>query len=157
MDENYLAIISLTETVHRQVLELMKLELERRGIRDITNVQAMMLFNIGDAKLTVGELTLRGCYIGTNASYNLKKMVENHYLELERSVHDRRSVYVQLTKKGHQLQKRLAEMHTKHLEMLEQFGVTDNDLAGVVAMLRRLESFWINASDLSSRSRQFAA
>src|SRR5437016_1716738 len=103
MNESYLAIISLSERVHRQVLELMKLELDRLDIHDINNVQAMMLFNIGDARLAVGELTLRGCYLGTNASYNLKKMVENRYLELERSVHDRRSVYVQLTTKGHQL------------------------------------------------------
>ena len=39
-----------------------------------------MLFNIGDAEMTVGELTLRGCYLGSNVSYNVKKMVENGYL-----------------------------------------------------------------------------
>jgi DNA-binding MarR family transcriptional regulator len=49
----------------------------------------MMLFNIGDAEMTVGELTLRGCYLGSNVSYNVKKMVENEYLVHERSVHDR--------------------------------------------------------------------
>jgi hypothetical protein len=42
-------------------LEVVKLELEGVGIHDINNVQAMMLFNIGDAEMTVGELTLRGC------------------------------------------------------------------------------------------------
>jgi hypothetical protein len=26
----------------------------------------MMLFNIGEAEMTVGELTLRGCYLGSN-------------------------------------------------------------------------------------------
>ena len=34
-----------------------------------------MLFNIGDAEMTVGELTLRGCYLGSNVSYNVRKMV----------------------------------------------------------------------------------
>ena len=58
------------------------------GRDDINNVQAMMLFNIGDAEMTVGELTLRGCYLGSNVSYNVKKMVENEYLAHERSVHD---------------------------------------------------------------------
>ena len=33
----------------------MKLELEGFGIHDINDVQAMMLFNIGDAEMTVGE------------------------------------------------------------------------------------------------------
>jgi hypothetical protein len=28
------------------------------GVRDINNVQAMMLFNIGEAEMTVGELAL---------------------------------------------------------------------------------------------------
>jgi hypothetical protein len=35
-----------------------------------------MLFNIGDAKMSVGELTARGCYLGANVSYNLKNLVE---------------------------------------------------------------------------------
>jgi hypothetical protein len=48
----------------------------------------MMLFNIGDAELTVGELTLRGCYLGSKVFYNLKKMVENGYLAQQRSLHD---------------------------------------------------------------------
>ena len=56
----YLEVISYVERLHRQFLEVMKLELERSGIHDINNVQAMMLFNIGDAEMTVGELALRG-------------------------------------------------------------------------------------------------
>src|SRR5580698_11124024 len=107
----YLEIISYVERLHRQFLEVVKLELEGFGIRDINNVQAMMLFNIGDAEMTVGELTLRGCYLGSNVSYNLKKMVENGYLSHERSVHDRRSILVGLTEKGTKLRDRLQTMH----------------------------------------------
>ena len=60
MDNPYLEVISYVERIHRQFLEVVKLELEGFGIHDINNVQAMMLFNIGDAEMTVGELTLRG-------------------------------------------------------------------------------------------------
>ncbi len=35
-------------------------ELDGLRIHDINNVQGMMLFNIGDAEMTVGELTLQG-------------------------------------------------------------------------------------------------
>ena len=70
MSEGYLAVISLIERLHRQFLDIVKLELDGSGIRDINNVQALMLFNIGDAEMTVGELTLRGCYLGSNVSYN---------------------------------------------------------------------------------------
>jgi len=71
MDNPYLEVISYVERLHRQFLEVVKLELEGLGIHNINNVQAMMLFNIGDAEMTVGELTLRGCYLGSNVSYNV--------------------------------------------------------------------------------------
>src|SRR5689334_25348581 len=111
MDTAYLEVISLVERLHRHFLELVKLELDRFGIQDINNVQGMMLYNIGDAEMTVGELTLRGCYLGSNVSYNVKKMVENGYLTQERSLHDRRSLRVRLTEKGQTLRDRLDAMH----------------------------------------------
>src|ERR1700722_5467982 len=80
MTNAYLEVISLVERLHRHFLEVVKLELDGLGIHDINNVQGLMLFNIGDAEMTVGELTLRGCYLGSNVSYNVKKMVENGYL-----------------------------------------------------------------------------
>jgi len=103
MHNSYIEIISLIERVHRHFLEVVKLELDGLGIHDINNVQGLLLFNIGDAELTVGELTSRGCYLGSNVSYNLKKMVEHGYLSQERSVHDRRSIRVRLTEKGAKL------------------------------------------------------
>src|ERR1700751_5373263 len=98
-----ICIMSLIERTHRQFLEVVKLELDGLGIRDINNVQAMMLFNIGDAEMTVGELTTRGCYLGSNVSYNVKKLSETSYLAQERSMHDRRTIHVKLTDKGRAL------------------------------------------------------
>ena len=147
MANGYLETISLVERLHRQFLEVVKLELEGLRIHDINNVQGLMLFNIGDAEMTVGELTLRGCYLGSNVSYNVKKMVENGYIVQERSVHDRRSIHVQLTQKGRDLRDRLSAMHKRHVEMLSQTQITDADLQGVAVTLRRLERFWMRASD----------
>jgi DNA-binding MarR family transcriptional regulator len=150
MDNVYLEVISLVERVHRHFLEVVKLELDGLGIHDINNVQAMMLFNIGDAEMTVGELTLRGCYLGSNVSYNVKKMVENGYLAQQRSLHDRRSIHVRLTQKGMKLRDKLAEMHSRHLEMMQAQKVfTADDLRQVGAVLRRLERFWLRAGDLA--------
>ena len=146
MTEEYLAVISLVGRLHRQFLEVVKLELDGADIRDINNVQAVMLFNIGDAEMTVGELTLRGCYLGSNVSYNLKKMVENGYVEQARSPHDRRSVHVRLTPKGRELRDRLVAMHGRHAELL-QCAITAPDLEHAAATLRRLERFWIRAGD----------
>ena len=103
MRESYLNTIGLIERLHRQFLEVVRTELDAVGVLDINNVQALILFNIGSAELTVGELTLRGCYLGSNVSYNVKKMVEHGYLLQERSTHDRRSVRVRLSPKGLEL------------------------------------------------------
>ena len=157
MANEYLEVISLVERLHRHFLEVVKLELDGLGIHDINNVQGLMLFNIGDAEMTVGELTLRGCYLGSNVSYNVKKMVENDYLVQERSVHDRRSIHVKLTDKGRALRDQLSGMHRRHVEMLSQTAINEDDLNNVIVTLRRLERFWIRASDLVQRPGQFAA
>jgi DNA-binding MarR family transcriptional regulator len=96
MKTNYFDVISLIERLHRHFLEVIKLELDGLRIHDINNVQALMLLNIGDADISIGELTLRGYYLGSNVSYNVQKMADNGYLLYERSAHDRRSIRVRL-------------------------------------------------------------
>jgi DNA-binding MarR family transcriptional regulator len=157
MHDHYLEAISLIERVHRYVLGFLKIELDGLGIQDINNVQALMLFNIGNAEMTMSELTLRGCYMGTNVSYNAKKLVENAYLQYKRSNHDRRSVHVRLTAKGHELRRKLSQMHERNVELLEQSGISDADLAAAVITLRHFERFWMQATDVASRRRQFIA
>ena len=159
MNNLYLEAISLVERLHRQFLEVVKLELEGLRIHDINNVQAMMLFNIGDAEMTVGELTLRGCYLGSNVSYNVKKMVENGYLAHERSVHDRRSIHVRLTEKGGKLRDALSEMHRRHGEMLSQASIAAEDLQAAGVTLKGLSGsgsvppIWFSGHRHNSLSR----
>jgi DNA-binding MarR family transcriptional regulator len=153
MQSAYIGVISLVERLHRHFLEVVKLELDRLEIRDINNVQAVMLFNIGDAEMTVGDLMLRGCYLGSNVSYNVKKLVENGYLAQERSVHDRRSVHVRLTEKGAKLRDRLQMMHQRHITLMKsETEITDEDLQSVAATLRRLDRFLDRVADVDARS-----
>ena len=59
----------MIERLHRRCLEVIKTELDRSSVRDINNIQALILFNIGDEELTVGEVDLcSGCYHGSNVS-----------------------------------------------------------------------------------------
>jgi DNA-binding MarR family transcriptional regulator len=137
----YLDVILLIERLHRQFLEVVSVELESVGIYGINNVQALMLFNIDDAEMTIGELTTRGAYLGSNVSYNVKKMFENGYLLQERSLHDRRSIHVRLTTKGRRMVDRFSAMHRQHVALLGQSGLLDSDLQGVSTAPRRLEQF----------------
>ena len=146
-DTAYVKVIALIERLHRQFLEVVKLELERAAIHDLNNVQALVLYNIDDSEMSVGELTLRGVYLGSNVSYNVKKMVENSYLVAERSEHDLRSYRVKLTNKGRSVRDRLNAMYQQQVERLGPHGLSEADLHGAAATLQRLEQFWLDTSN----------
>ncbi len=141
----YLDMLSLIERLHRQLLDVIKDELDRRDEREINSVQALLLFNVGDQELTAGELRTRGHYLGSNVSYNLKKLVEAGYIHHERSEIDRRSVLVRLTRKGEAVRETLHVLFDRHLGSLEAVGnVGVADLDGLNTSLKRIERFWID-------------
>jgi DNA-binding MarR family transcriptional regulator len=141
----YLETLNLVERLHRQLLDVIKDELDRRDEREINSVQALLLFNVGDQELTAGELRTRGHYLGSNVSYNLKKLVESGYIHHERSETDRRSVLVRLTRKGESVRDMLRELFARHLGSLEAVGnVGAPDLEALNTSLRRVERFWID-------------
>jgi len=98
--KHYLQPLNVVERLHRQFLDVIKDELDRRDERETNSVQALLLFNVGYQEFTAGELRTRGYYLASNVSYNLKKLVEAGYIHHQRSEADRRSVLVRLTKKG---------------------------------------------------------
>ncbi len=151
MKNAYLDTIRLIERLHRQFLEVVKGELDRRSIQDINNVQALILYNIGSDDLTVGELTNRGYYLGSNVSYNVRKMAESKYLAQERSAHDRRSVRVKLSDRGLKLWKILDEAFDRHLTQIAPGYVAEEELNGAIGALKKLERFWIAMGDYGAR------
>src|SRR5215469_11564358 len=143
--KHYLETLNLVERLHRQLLDVIKDELDRRDEREINSVQALLLFNVGDQELTAGELRTRGHYLGSNVSYNLKKLVDAGYIHHERSEADRRSVLVRLTAKGELVREMLHLLFDRHLASLEAVGnVGGADMEGLNASLKRIERFWID-------------
>lgn len=145
----YYDAIQMIERLHRHFLDVLKVELDRKGIQDINNVQSMILYNIGDDELTVGELTIRGYYLGSNVSYNVKKMVENGYLVQERSVHDKRSIRVKLSEKGIDLKKIITDMFARHEAKLEGTELTPERLHNMNQIMRMIERFWAGQTNFS--------
>ena len=148
----YYETIHIIERLHRQSLDVLKLELDRLGIQDINNVQSLILYSIGSDQLTVGELTLRGYYLGSNVSYNLKKMVEAGYLVQERSLHDRRSVRIKVSPKGAALRLRLDDFFERDGRHLVDAGLGQKELASLTEALNKLERFWATQTDPQLRA-----
>lgn len=144
MKQSYLETIRLIERLHRRFLDVIKTELDRLGIEDINNVQTLILSNISSEQLTVGELTARGYYLGSNVSYNVKKLVENNYLTQERSPHDRRMTRVKVSQKGLELCERVDALYQKNAMELVRDVVTEDQLTSTNEVLTSLERYWTN-------------
>ncbi len=139
----YLESLTLIERLHRQLLDVIKDEFERNGKTDINSVQALLLFNIGDAELTAGELRSRGHYLGSNVSYNLKKLVDTGYINHKRSNMDRRSVRVSLTVAGREVRDTVQKLFDRHLLSIDEIGgIPEEDFQRINKILLKLERFW---------------
>ena len=141
MKEIYTDSILLIERLHRRFLDVVKTELDRLKIDDVNNVQTLILYNISTEQLTIGELTNRGYYLGSNVSYNVKKLVENGYLMQERAPHDKRSTRIKLSDKGLALCKKVDELYQRNVDMV----ATEMDVATFTQLntiLSQLERFW---------------
>src|ERR1700687_2498581 len=139
----YLRALRMIERLHRLLLDVIKDEFDREGGAEINSVQALLLNNMGDDELTAGELKTRGYYLGSNVSYNLKKLVEMGYLHYKRSDKDRRSVRVSLTPKGLEARDTIQKLYQRQLASVVDVGqIALGDIMGLNKALMRLERFW---------------
>jgi DNA-binding MarR family transcriptional regulator len=162
-DNAYAETIALIERLHRRFLDVLRVELERLGIDQINNVQSLLLANIGDEEVSVGELMTRGYYLGSNVTYNLKRLVEAGFVEQQRSRHDRRVMRVRLTDRGHALCAEITGMLARHDAALRSRPRL-SPLGELNDQLRSLESFWTEQlgrpsgiSALGDLAEQYAA
>ncbi len=139
----YMESLQLVERLHRRLLDVIKDEFDRARRSDINAIQALLIFNIGDAELTAGELRSRGYYLGSNVSYNLKKLVELGFVSHERSKIDRRSVRIRLTAKGQEVADIVAGLYERHIASIEQVGgINAEEFMRMNRALQRLDRFW---------------
>ncbi|MBT5073962.1 MAG: MarR family transcriptional regulator [Kordiimonadaceae bacterium] len=140
---NFLECLRLIERLHRRMLDIVKHRIDSKGMSDINSVQALLLYNIGDHEITAGDLRNRGYYLGSNVSYNLKKLVEAGYIKQERSEHDRRALRIWLSDNGKSVCNMVGELFDENLDMVKDQNLfTDQGVTELRDRLRSLESFW---------------
>lgn len=142
MKDVYSETVTLIERLHRRFLDVVKAELDRLRIDDINNVQTLILHNISGEQLTIGELTARGYYLGSNVSYNVKKLVENGYLVQSPAPHDKRSSRIKLSDKGMNLCNKIDELYQRNVEGLQKANIQPAMFASLNQSLSQLERFW---------------
>lgn len=137
----YVDSLRLVERLHRHLLDVIKDEFERTHAYEISSVCALLLFNIGKETITASAIQTRSYYLGSNVSYNLKKLVEGSYLHRARGP-DRRSVLVGLTEKGMEIAAVVDRLYDRQVRRLAEVDVmTVEDFHKVGRSLQRLERF----------------
>ena len=132
----------LIERMHRRFLDVLRIELTRHGINDISPVQAMMLANIGDEEISVRDLIERGYYLGSNASYNLKNLVDGGYVDRQASERDRRAARLKVSIKGKTILDALTKLNIQMVDPLLKQDADGHELETTYRTLRRLEHRW---------------
>jgi len=138
----YHDIARIVERMHRRFLDVVRVELSRVGIDDISPVQVLMLMNIGTEELSVRDLMERGYYLGSNASYNLKQLVETGYVDRAPSLRDRRSARLRLSEKGMNLCGELRRLEATQADTLIRTEDDSGDFDVTYRVLRKLERAW---------------
>lgn len=147
---NHFDLVRVIERMYRRYLDRLRIDLIRIGAEDISPAHAMLLFTIGDDDLSVRDLMDRGHYLGSNASYSLKQLVQSGYVDRTASARDRRSARIRLTEKGKILCNAIKAADEVNQEHVVQSEKDLQALGDTFAMLRKLEILW--ATDLQQAS-----
>ena len=141
----YHNLIHLLENAHQRLLDVIRDDLDRNGYPNLTPLQALLLFNIGDETLSIGDLMRRGYYTGTNATHNIKKLVKLGLLEHQRSTVDRRAAQIKLTDAGFKIQHLIKSLFKRHANAIGPAGgVTVDEMVVLNKTIEHLERFWVD-------------
>lgn len=142
MNIAYRDLTHLVERLHRRLLDVVRAELTRADIHDLNGVQALLLANVGENEIAVRDLVERGYYLGSNVSYNIRKLTELGYLQQRPTKHDKRSVTVIPTDKAKRAIAAVRAGEVAHAEAYKEALGNLSDLETVREALKRLEFVW---------------
>ncbi len=142
MPAAYRDMTHLVERLHRRLLDVVRAELTRANIHDLNGVQALILVNVGEGEIAVRDLVERGYYLGSNVSYNIRKLTELGYLKQKPTKHDRRSLTVIPTDKAKKAIAAVRNGEENHAKSFEEALSGLSDIPTVREALKRLELVW---------------
>ena len=139
---SYLQAVRMIERLNPLFIDMIKNELTDNGVDGLTGVQALLIFNIGNAEFTVGDLIGRKLYLGSNVTYNMNKLVEGGYIDRNQSDADKRCVRIKLTDKGKNVAKMVEGMLTQQASWLGTAGIDADHLDIFNRVSAKIEHLW---------------
>ncbi len=145
MQSHHLELVRVIERVHRRYFDLLRVELTRLGVDDISPSQVMLLFTIGEDELSVRDLLERGHYLGSNASYNLSSCWRPITSSGPRLPATAAPPAYGWTRRAANLCNLIRSVDETYHRLVARDAEETRELGIAFAMLRRLEFVWTNA------------
>lgn len=140
---SYVEAVVVVQRLHRALLHVVADALDRAGRHDVNPIQALLLHAFDDGEITAGEIITRGYYLGSNGSYNVKKLVAGGFLEQRSGRLDRRMTHIRLTPKGAEIRALVAALYAKRARDIAGAGaIGAPELAILGKLAARLDRFW---------------
>lgn len=141
--ETFFRSISAVERLHQKLHEILALVLNETDFSDVSPVQALLIYNISDNRITVGELKSKGFYLGTNVTYNLKQLVAAGYINQVITPADKRSMLVSLTRKGKKVRNLVNNFFNQEITMiLESCPLEFEEIETGLKVTETWDEFW---------------
>lgn len=137
---NFMETARIIDKLSRTFPEYIRYGLEKLEILDVSGIQAMIIYRVGDKTITVGEVMRGGYYQGSNSSYNLRRLIENGYLEKGNNTFDGRSSLVCLTDKGITLWNLLDSVIIPQVNKLTSKVINDKNITEITNNLHKIDS-----------------
>jgi DNA-binding MarR family transcriptional regulator len=118
---------------------------EPAGTTHIEIVRVIERLHRRSLDLVRADLIERGYYLGSNASYSLKRLVEAEYVIRTASERDRRSARIRLSDKGRELCDMIRRNDKIYHQLVARNDGEIRDLETTFRTLKRIEQAWSNA------------
>ena len=132
------------EKIHRLFLDsIRESAVKLVDAQDLNPGNILLLYNVGKDRVTASDIINRGHYLGTNVSYNVKKLCEHGYLVQEKAMHDGRQTILYATEKGIKVQESVQKLIASQIQHMEKdLGMDLEQFQSANKTLQNIEVFF---------------
>jgi DNA-binding MarR family transcriptional regulator len=138
----YCELTAMLDRLHRRYLDVVRMELEEIGVRDVNPSQALLLTMLNEGDVPLRDIMQRGGYTSSTATYMIKKLVDHGYLEQARAPHDRRTMRLRLTRSGARIADHLRQLNSRHADFVGSEDGLSAKIADTTTTLRHIDRVW---------------
>lgn len=137
---SHFTLIQIAERLHRHFLDVLRTELERNNVTDLSPVDALLLANIAEDDVGIEELPERG-YYGSNVTNLVTALTAKDYLN-EENCPTRGIPRLRLTAKGHKFYAVIRGLQEHMSNDLDRAGLSAENLFTAIDTLEMVERTW---------------